>query len=536
MWSPIGFLLSLSLLLTPGLASSPPKTGNNLNLTIKATTGIYTGLIDPETPNVRQFRSIAYAEPPVGKRRWLPPLPVGPSLHHSYTYRFPPSCPQYLSRNLTVWNSNITDFAINSYGQSLTSGLIAQSSSEDCLYLAVWTPANATKSSNLPVALFLPGGDFVGGGVDVSYQKPAPWVQRTQSHIVVTANYRVNIAGFPWAAGLEEQNVGIMDQRAALEWVYANIEPFGGDQSRITLWGHSAGGVAVDIVSHAYWDDPLAAGLFMQSGTAMVNISYPDASHSNFTFVAKNLGCDFPQDAAAELECMRTVPMTLIQNFIGQYRDNGTAAWGGRPALSLFKPVPDERRVFFNYTLRAEKGYVPRVPALVSITSNESGTLSRYPISNVTEGPYQPTVDAATVGVFVCLTSNTTQVRERKGLTTYRYEYSGNFSSVTPLDWMGAYHGSDVPMIFGTYEGREGVSEYQREVAERMQDYVLAFMRDPENGLREKGWLPYGEAEGSATGGRNMIRFGTGGVVESNVSASEVDDACVLGKKWIFNP
>ncbi|KAK3305287.1 Alpha/Beta hydrolase protein [Chaetomium strumarium] len=511
MWSSRMFILLSALL--PNLADAV-NASNGAKLTVKTITGVYTGLIDPEFPDVRQFRSIPYAEPPSGKRRWLPPVPVTPSLRHSYAYRFPPSCPQYMSRNLTVWNSNITNFSIRLHGQSTTAGAMAQTSSEDCLYLAIWAPLNATADSNLPVALFIPGGSFVTGGVDVPYQQPTPWVQRTQRHIFVAANYRVNIAGFPWAAGLDEQNVGLLDQRAALEWVYANIGSFGGDPSRITLWGHSAGGVAVDMLAHAYHDNPLAAGLFLQSGTAMVNISWPDPTHSNFTFVARNLGCDFPSDPQAELACMRQVPMSLIQNFIGQYRDNGTAANDpDTPPLPLFKPLPDERTVFFNYTLRDLQGLIPRIPALVSTTANEQSSLTRYPTSNVTQGPYQPAVDGETVSIFVCLASNTTRSRAAVqglglglGLTTYRYEYAGNFSSVTPLGWMGAYHASDVPMVFGTFETlgeREKVTEYQREVARRMQDYVLAFMEDPEGGLRKRGWKPWGEADGR----REMMRF-----------------------------
>ncbi|KXX80349.1 Lipase 1 [Madurella mycetomatis] len=521
-----------ALLLPAGLAGSCSDDAAD-KLTVKTITGVYTGLIDPQFPNVRQFRSIPYAEPPLGKRRWLPPVPVTPSLRHSYAYRFPPSCSQYLTRNNTAWNSNITRFAIRTYGQSLTDGAMAQTSSEDCLYLAIWAPLNANTSSNLPVALFLPGGSFVTGGIDVPYQQPAPWVERTQRHIFVSANYRVNIAGFPWAAGLDTQNVGILDQRAALEWVYANIASFGGDPSRITLWGHSAGGVAVDMVTHAFPDEPLAAGLFMQSGTAMVNISYPDASHSNFTFVARNVGCDFPSSPSDELECMRQVPMGLLQNFVGRYRDNGTTS---PPLPSPFRPMPDERVVFFNYSLRALQGRIPRVPALVSTTSNEQSTLTRYPRDNVTDGPYQPRVDSETVDIFVCLASNTTQARERNGLVTYRYEYAGNFSSLTPLPWMGAYHASDVPMVFGTYEGMEGITAFQREVAERMQDYVLAFMEDPKDGLRNMGWLPYGETEGSSVGGRNMMRFASRGVVEKLVSADEIDEACTMGKEYNSSP
>lgn len=527
--------LASILLLIAGLAVSFSATAADDKLTVKTITGVYTGLIDPEFPNVRQFRSIPYAEPPLGKRRWLPPVPVTPSLRHSYAHRFPPSCSQYLTANLTAWNSNITRFAIRTYGQSLTAGAMAQTSSEDCLYLAIWTPLGANVSSNLPVALFLPGGSFVTGGIDVPYQQPAPWVERTQRHVFVSANYRVNIAGFPWAAGLETQNVGILDQRAALEWVYANIAAFGGDPSRITLWGHSAGGVAVDMVAHAFHDEPLAAALFMQSGTAMVNISHPDPTHSNFSFVARNVGCGYASSPAAELECMRQVPMSLLQNFVGQYRDAGRAD----PApLPPFRPMPDERVVFFNYTLRAARGLVPRLPALVSTTSNEQATLTRYPAGNVTEGPYQPRVDRETVDVFVCLASNTTRARERAGLgpLTYRYEYAGNFSSLTPLPWMGAYHASDVPMLFGTYEGLDAVTAFQREVAEAMQDYVLAFMEDPVNGLRRKGWLPYGEAEGSSVGGRNMMRFASQGVVGRMVSADEIDEACTLGREYNSSP
>jgi len=513
--------------------------GTNDQLTVRTASGIFTGLIDDtQFPHVRQFRSIPYALPPIGKRRWMPPVAVTPSTRRSYAYRFPPSCPQYMSKNLTVWTTNITDFAIRTYGQPFTDGAMAQASSEDCLYLAIWTPVKANlsapESRKLPVALFLPGGDFVGGGVDVPYQRPAGWVERTQKHIVVTANYRVNIGGFPWAAGLETQNVGLLDARMALEWVYANIASFGGDPSRIMLWGQSAGGVAVDMLAHAFPEEPLAASLYMMSGTAMVNISYPDLTHSNFTFVARNLGCDFPSDPDAELECMRQVPMSLIQNFVGQYKDNAT-----KPTMT-FKPAPDERIVFFNYTTRDLNGHLPSIPALVSTTSNELSTLSRYPLTNITDGPYQPTVDAGTVSVFVCLASNTTVLRGKRGLTTYRYEYAGNFSSVTPLGWMGAYHASDIPMVFGTYDrptpGRiaaavGSVTSFERKVAEAMQDHVLAFMEDPEDGLRNRGWPAHDD-----NGGRNMLRIAAGTTVSRVVSAAEIDDACVLGKKYNPNP
>ncbi len=432
MWLPL-LPLTFSLL---GLGLAQSISTNPNKLTVKSITGVYTGVIDSDYPAVRQFRSIPYAEPPVGKLRWMPPVPATPSLRRSHANRFPPPCPQYLSKNLTTWNSNITDFSIRLQGQNRLAGAMAQTSSEDCLYLAIWTPLNATRDSNLPVALFLPGGSFVGGGVDVPYQQPTPWIQHSQRHIFVAANYRVNIAGFPWAAGLDDQNLGILDQRAALEWVYANIDSFGGDPSRITLWGHSAGGVAADMLAFAYPSNPLASALILQSGTAMVNISHPDPTHGDFSFVARNLGCDFPSAPLDELACMRQVPMALIQNFIGQTHDNGSSF----PLSGVFKPLPDEKVVFFNYTTRAAlPGGLARIPALVSTTANEQASLTRYPVDNVTAGPDQARTDRETVAVFVCLASNTTRARAAMGLDTWRYEY---VSSWIPLFFLWAVSGA----------------------------------------------------------------------------------------------
>ncbi|KAH6613724.1 Alpha/Beta hydrolase protein [Chaetomium sp. MPI-SDFR-AT-0129] len=532
-------LLTVSLALFSGFRSAVCGS-NEDGLTIETKTGIYTGLVDPEFPNVRQFRGIPFAKPPIGKRRWLSPEPVEASSQRFNAHTFPSSCSQYLSKSLNLWNSNITNFYISLNGQDRTMGAMAQTSSEDCLYLAIWTPLNATLESNLPVALFMPGGSFITGGVDVPYQQPTPWIQRSQRHIFVSANYRINVAGFPWAAGLDVQNIGILDQRVALEWVHANIASFGGDRSRITVWGQSAGGVAVDMAAHAFYDNPLAAALILQSGTAAVKIVRSDDAHANFTFVARHLGCDFPSDPVAELDCMRLVPMSLIQDFMGGYCDN----WLNSPVLPLFKVLPDERLVFSNYTDRAVRGLAPQIPVLVSTTANEQSSLTAYPVNHLDAGPDQARVDRETVAMFACMVSNTTAARAYNSqvspVPTYRYQYAGNFSSVTPYGWMGAYHASDIPMVFGTYATlgeREKVTEFQREVAETMQDYLLAFLEDPwgrgeDGGLRKFGWLPWGGG-----GGRNMMRFGgRDGVVVRNVSAGEVDDACVLGTKYDSSP
>lgn len=529
--------LAISLL-QPSLASYQ-TTNLPSDLTVRTTTGTYTALLEPSFPNVRQFRNIPYALPPTGSRRWLPPVPVPPSTAHHYAYHFPPSCPQYLPARLSVWNTNISDFSIDVAGQSHHAGTFAQTTAEDCLSLAVWAPRNITRDeSKLPVILFLPGGSFQRGGVDVPYQVPVGWVQRSGRHIAVSANYRVNIMGFPGsgARGLEDKNPGLLDARAALEWVYANIGAFGGDRDKITLWGQSAGAVAADMLAYAWHEEPLARGLFLQSGSADVQQQQRidnNPRYSNFSFVARALGCDFnpddDQDGRAELECMRRVPVARIVNFVGGYTDNGT-----EPAL-VFKPADDRRTGFANYSARAEQGLLAKIPVLISTTANEEASLWDYPEKDVPAGPNNTAVDRATVRVFACLASNATEARAALGVAAYRYQYAGNFSNLTPLPWLGAYHAADIPLVMGSYERTGGeATGFERAVAETMQDYLLAFMEDPEDGLGRMGWRPHRERVREVGG--TMLRFAAGDRVAVNASASEVDFACVSGAPYNSSP
>ena len=124
-----------------------------------------------------------------------------------------------------------------SVGEYRDQGSVAWSSSEDCLSLAVWTPSYANISSKLPVALFVSGGGELTGAIDIPSQIPTPWVSRSQEHIVVTINYRVNIFGNPKSRALpkNETSLTLLDVRAAVEYVYEHIEAFGGDKENIMV-------------------------------------------------------------------------------------------------------------------------------------------------------------------------------------------------------------------------------------------------------------------------------------------------------------
>ncbi|KAI9689630.1 MAG: hypothetical protein M1820_010151 [Bogoriella megaspora] len=524
-------LLSLLALATDAVFGREANCSGS-GLTVRTSTGTYTGLIDPKFPKTRQFRAIPFAEPPVLSRRWLPPqkLSSAPSEHH-YATRFPPSCPQFVTAVTSLFNQNLTKGNLIYNGnQNDSSGLVGEATSEDCLYLAIWTPTSAAPppGAGLPVLFFMTGGGFILGGVDIPWQLPTSWVERSQSHIVITINYRLNIFGFPNARGLadDQQNLGILDQRAALEWVRDNIAAFGGDPNRITMWGQSAGAIAADYHAYAFYQDPIAQAYFIQSGTVFSTSPPTDPTHSNFSFVARHVGCEFPcgdEDGAAELDCMRQVPFALIENFIGQYTDKGVT-----PALS-FNVVPDDRIVFADYTARSEAGKIARAPAIISNTANEFSSLVPYPVENLTAGPYQPAVTAGDVAFGVCPTFNSTVYRNRLGADApvFRFQYAATFPNLNYYKWLGAYHASDIPITFGTYGLLDGIADTTRfevEVSQSMQDHILAFVKDPFHGPQQAmGWKPL---VASDSHGGDLIRFGADGKVVQHIDGVEVDGVC----------
>ncbi|KAH8712285.1 Alpha/Beta hydrolase protein [Phaeosphaeriaceae sp. PMI808] len=508
---------------------------NSQNLTIATSTGTYTGLIDPQYPRARQFRAIPFAKPPVGSLRWLPPQKLPSSNEHHYATRFPPSCPQFVSSVISLFNTDLTKGNLIYNGnQNDTSGLVGEATSEDCLHVAVWTPTTPPPTSGFPVLFFMTGGGFIMGGIDIPWQMPTSWVERSQSHIVVTINYRLSILGFPHARGIPNngnQNLGILDQRAALEWVRDNIAAFGGDPGRITQWGRSAGSTSTDIHAYAFREDPIAQGYWLQSGVVLGSALPKTPAYSNFSFVAQNVGCKPTCDdpyGTAELDCMRQVPFAILINFIGQYSDRGA-----QPAID-FRPVADERIVFSDYKSRAEAGLIARVPTIISNVANEWSSLvpwqPPYIANNLTAGPYQPLVTFYDTNYSICPTFNSTVYRNRMGtdVPVYRFQHAGVFPNLNHFKWLGAYHASDIPISFGTYHLLDFLApttQLEIDVSQSMQDHVLAFVKDPHNGPQiTLGWKPMNNSEPN---GGDLIRFGAQGKAVQHIDGVEIDGVCL---------
>lgn len=207
---------------------------------------------------MQKFLGIPYAKPPVGDLRWRPPVSPNPWERPLKVVSFGPICAQ-------------TSICFPGFGSTSTT--------EDCLYLNVFTPENHELESQqkAPVMVFIHGGGYACGASN-DYN-PGSLV-KDGGVVFVSLNYRVSIFGFfshPEinAEGHPSGNYGIMDQQLALIWVRENIGQFGGDKENITVFGESAGGASV----LAHIAAPSSRGLFhkaiIESGGAPPTMPFP---------------------------------------------------------------------------------------------------------------------------------------------------------------------------------------------------------------------------------------------------------------------
>jgi cholinesterase len=181
----------------------------------------------------------------------------------------------------------------------------------------------------------------------------------TEDVVVVTVNFRLNIFGYPGFPG-GSQNLGLRDQRLAVEWIRDNAKAFGGDPNKITLMGQSSGGLAVDFWNFAYKKDPIVSGIISHSGNAY---SFPLNSlalaEKNWYNASAQVGCG---SAGDNLECMRQVNWTLISAAAAKVPPPpGTSQARSQPP---FQATIDEINVFSDYYERNEAGNHAKIVSL----------------------------------------------------------------------------------------------------------------------------------------------------------------------------
>lgn len=215
---------------------------------VKVESGIVSGTAGLK-PGVRVYKGIPFAAPPVGNLRWRPPQPAAHWEGVRNGDHFAPICPGAIDNPQSI-------FFLDPGPQTV---------SEDCLYLNVWTAAKSA-SERRPVMVWIYGGAFDHGSGTEKYY----WGDdlANKGAVVVTFDYRVGALGFLAHPDLTRESghnasgdYGLMDQIAALEWVRRNIRSFGGDATRVTIFGQSAGGASVGQLMVS----PLAKGLFQRA-------------------------------------------------------------------------------------------------------------------------------------------------------------------------------------------------------------------------------------------------------------------------------
>ncbi|HVW51710.1 MAG TPA: carboxylesterase family protein [Trinickia sp.] len=320
---------------TLGAATNLPST--RIDLPAGAIEGAKSSIQGIE---LRVFRGIPYAAPPVGDLRWKPPQPVSAWAGVRGATEFGARCMQ-----LPLFQMEFR----------------SRSMSEDCLFLNVWTPARAS-GEKLPVLVYFYGGGFAAG--DSSEPRYDGAALAARGMVTVTVNYRLGVFGFLALPEMAREsphgaagNYGLLDQHAALRWVRENIENFGGDPDKVTIGGESAGSVAVS----AHMASPLSRGLFAralgQSGAAMgpLTVWSPDDARTAAEHFQEKM-------KAASLVALRSMPADVLLAGTGPKE---------KPAF-LFWPSVDGR--FLTQSLEAtyEAGSQARVPLLVGSNSHEA--------------------------------------------------------------------------------------------------------------------------------------------------------------------
>ena len=407
-------------------------------------TGTLEGL---DTAGVKEFRGIPYAAPPVGELRWKPPQPAKSWSGDRPAKQLGHNCTQHQPyEDIDPFKAGV---------------------SEDCLYLNVWTkslPASRVPPPSSPVLVWIHGGGFFAGFGGEERHNGARLAQK--GAVVVTLNYRLGPFGFLAHPALAAEsphhatgNYGLLDQIAALQWVKRNIARFGGDPSRVTIFGESAGGMSVGSLIAS----PLAKGLFqraiLESGTGVgIGIMRPDSAQGIGLKLARALGVT-GTDAAAAARLRSLGPDSILSASVHL----------GQPGEPHFFPAVDGWVLPLAVDSTLLRGKANIVPVIAGSNRDEGDDWMGAP------------------------TRSFARLMSAGGAPTYVYVFS-RVGDDSVNRKRGAYHSAEITFVFGRprpIQPSAGTTAYDSTVAEAMSDYWVAFANsgDP-NGPPTAGKWP----------------------------------------------
>jgi len=476
---------ALACLLT--LAASGGALAQSQVDTVKITGGTVQGVASGD---VVSFKGIPFAASPAGLNRWRPPQPVQAWSGVKRADSFGPGCMQDASMAVMLG--------------------APPKVSEDCLYLNVWTPARSA-SERLPVMVWIYGGAFSAGMTSSPLYDGTRLAQ--QGVIVVGIAYRVGPFGFLAAHQLAREsrgtgNYGLLDLIAGLQWVKTNIDAFGGDSARVTIFGESAGGIAVSMLAAT----PLAKGLFQRAiSESGGNFQPPKFANEGGLNglplkLAEKEGEQFLADLGTrDVMAARTVSADLIQHNAG-------------PALAMrFWPVfdgyvlpGDEYQLYelnrFNDTpaligTNSDEGALSAQPGVTAVSfrtqvqqgygSKASAILTAYPSSTDAEAATS-SKNLFRDTAFAWPTWAWARLQSRVGKSPVFVYY---FDHRTPSSPEGATHGAEMQYVFGNFDRSQGEpSAADVALSEHMMMYWVNFAKtgDP-NGTGLPNWPAFNQ-------------------------------------------
>jgi para-nitrobenzyl esterase len=473
---------------------------------------------------VVRFRTVPYAAPPLGRLRFAPPEPVPPwsrPLDARAPGPIPPQPPSRLR---------------------LCMGEFSRDQSEDCLTLAIATPA--ADDRRRPVLVWLHGGAFLSGAGSLDWYDGGP-LARQGNVVVVGVNHRLGPLGFLCAPGIGDGLMGMRDIVAALRFVRAHIAAFGGDPDNVTVMGQSAGAVAI----MRLLDWPETAGLFRR---AIVQSGPPRRGHDRATAVRRAerlmelLNIDpAGADAADRLRSVPAAELATLQMTVARENARFAAtdpafppvfddlddvdAFAGRVAVACATRGVD---VLLGYTREEMHAFYVADPAMASpdpaavgsmfeALTGSSATIERYRRRRPGGSARDLLADLVTDHRFILPAVGLAERLDTAGQGAFLYE----FSAAPPGSPWHACHCSELPFVFGTRPAWDapmlaGVTDAAYAgLSGSMMAAWIAFARSGVPAVPGLAWPRY------EPGRRMVMRFG-------DLVGAEADFAAIERRGW----